>query len=50
VRQHPGDRQPPHGLAGDAEPLRELRSDQEVGSVLNFDRFGEPRYRDERRD
>jgi len=37
VRERPGDGQPPYGLAGDAEPLRELRGGQEIRRVLNFD-------------
>jgi hypothetical protein len=49
VRQCPGDRQPPHGLAGNTEPLRELRGGQEVRSVLNFDRNRGSRWRDESR-
>ena len=32
VRQRPGDRQPPHCLAGDPQPLRELRGGQEVAA------------------
>ena len=50
VRQRPGDGQPPYCLAGDAEPLRELRGGQEVrGGVLGFDRRRGPRCRDEGR-
>jgi hypothetical protein len=49
VRQRPGDGQPPYCLAGDAEPLRELRGSQEICGFLKFDRFSGPRWRDERR-
>ena len=49
MRQRPGDRQPPYCLAGYSETLRELRGGQEVRGVLNFGRFREARWRDERR-